>query len=185
MSDGSVKQLPFMSRHGTYAYAAGPTFQSVTLPYSGGRFAMKIVLPAKGTGLGGFVRTLSAARWRALTQSTSPTEVALRVPRFTIHTASVLNQVLSAMGMAGAFQQNANFTGICRRCFISRVIHKTFLRVDERGTTAAAVTGVGVGITAVGANRAEMVVDRPFLLTLQDRQTNSVLFAGWIGNPGA
>jgi serpin B len=180
---GSVKQLPFMSRHGTYPYAAGSTYQSITLPYGSGRFAMRIVLPAKGTSLRELVRTLSAARWRALMQSTSPTDVALRMPRFTIHTASTLNRMLGAMGMAGAFQQSANFTGICRRCFISRVIHKTYLRVDEKGTTAAAVTAVGVGITAVGANRAEMVVDRPFLLTLQDQRTNSILFAGWIGNP--
>ncbi|HCF99131.1 MAG TPA: hypothetical protein DEV93_01140 [Chloroflexi bacterium] len=182
---GVAKQMPFMNRHGTYAFSRGSNYQSISLPYGNGRFAMKVVLPAKGVNLHTFVRSLTLARWQSMTGSTSPTDVALRLPRFTIHTSNLLNGVLASMGMASAMRPGANFTGICRRCLISRVIHKTFLRVNEKGTTASAVTGVSIGITAIGANHADMIVDRPFLLTLQDAKTHGILFSGWIGDPTA
>ncbi len=86
--------------------------------------------------------------------------------------------------MGQALDTHADFSGICRqRCRISSVRHKTYLNVDENGTTAAGVTSIGVGITAVQTPQFHMVVDRPFLVSIQDSTTGSVLFFGAVNTP--
>jgi serine protease inhibitor len=182
---GSSVQIPFMSNRATYAYAEGAQYQAISLPYGDGRYTMRIVLPKSGTSVGTLLKKLSTARWNAWTGTLKNTPVVLKLPRFTIQYGGVLNKDLAALGMGKAFQKTANFTGICPRCFISAVVHKTYLQVDEKGTTASAVTGVVVGTTAVSVNQVSMTVDHPFLVTLQDAKTGSILFAGEITNPAS
>jgi serpin B len=182
-SSDTAVQMPFMSNRGTYAYAEGSNYQTISLPYGGGRYAMRIVLPKQSMGVDTVLYDMTAKTWNSWTGAMKATPVVLKMPRFTIRNDRVLTSDLSAMGMASAFKKGANFTGICPRCLLSTVLHKTYLQVDEKGTTASAVTGVVVGTTAVPANEAEMTIDRPFLVTIQDNRTGSILFAGEITNP--
>lgn len=92
--------------------------------------------------------------------------------------------------MGPAFQPGADFSGIApscaRRCVITDVTQRARLRVDERGTTAAAATQVAVGTAArVVGEPFRMVVDRPFLVAIQDVPTGTLLFAGVVGDPTA
>lgn len=182
-STGASKAVQFMSQTHTFSYVAGANYQAIGLPYGSGRYAMRIVLPKAGTPIGSFVRQANANTWRIWTARLKPADVALRLPRFTIRNDRLLTPDLAAMGMAPAFSTKANFTGICPRCFISAVLHKTYLRVDEKGTTASAVTGVVVGTTAIGANRVVLNIDHPFLMGLQDTRTGTMLFLGAICDP--
>ncbi|RLB52554.1 MAG: serpin family protein, partial [Deltaproteobacteria bacterium] len=106
------------------------------------------------------------------------------LPRFELKWETVLNDVLSALGMAEAFDPNrADFSGIVAAggLFISRVRHKTYVRVDEEGTEAAAVTSVEVGATS--AQPDIFRVDRPFVFVIHDNHSGALLFAGKIVSP--
>ncbi len=94
------------------------------------------------------------------------------------------------MGMALALTGDADFSGIFDGnvgAFISRVLHKTRLEIDEQGTTAAAATLVemSLGTSIMAPAPFEMIVDRPFLVALIESETDLPLFIGVIGDPTA
>jgi serine protease inhibitor len=185
---GATVQVPFMHQTHAFAYAARDGMQLVSLPYGLGRFKVSIVLPNSGVTLGSLAAKLSNATWKSWTNAQAGREVDLRLPRFTASTSLSLKPMLAGMGMAQAFSDRANFNGMCTSgCTISDVIHKTMVRMDERGTTAAAVTSVSVSPTAIqaGPGPVRVTVDHPFLLAITDSKTGSVLFFGGINNPKA
>jgi serpin B len=95
------------------------------------------------------------------------------MPKFKLDYSAELLPQLVAMGMAA----DATMPDLCGACYISRVVQKTHLEIDEKGTTAAAATGV-VGATAL---RLPMTVDRPFALALIDNASDAPLFLGVVG----
>ncbi len=174
---GRAESLPMMSRTGPIAYAQVPAGQLASLPYAGGRFSMEILLPGPGGGLPTDIATAWAG-WQAQLQ---PHQVALTLPRFTIRDTDQLAAPLGALGMADAFTAQADFSGLCPAgCDVSSVVQKTFLQVDETGTTAAAATSIGITATAVALppQAIPMDVDRPFFCAIVDHQTGAVLFLG-------
>ncbi|HRY61284.1 MAG TPA: serpin family protein, partial [Candidatus Fermentibacter sp.] len=97
--------------------------------------------------------------------------------------------VLAGLGMAGAFDPStADFSGMTggRDLFVSDVVHKAFVRVDETGTEAAAATGVIMALTAMPQDQpVQFVLDRPFLFLIIDDLTGTVLFMGRMADPTA
>jgi serpin B len=91
---------------------------------------------------------------------------------------------LAEMGMAPAMSGGADFTGMVKSCgcAISQVVQATRLEVDEKGTTAAAATGV-VGTTAISLDQLHMVVDHPFLTAIIDNASGAPIFLGVVGRP--
>lgn len=119
-----------------------------------------------------------------------PTTVLLRLPRFEARFNESVNTALADAGMPCAFQAEcAKFTRHRAAAMkIDRVAHATFLRVDEKGTKAAAATAVTIVVTGarlVPPSVPRMIVDRPFLVTLRDRASGAVLFFGRISDPTA
>ncbi len=104
------------------------------------------------------------------------------MPKFEFATAVDLNDTLSAMGMPEAFSDGADFSGIdgARDLHVQGVIHKAIIAVDEKGTTAAAATGITVGTTSVPPT---LVVDRPFLFFIRHNATGAILFQGRVVDP--
>src|SRR5690606_257246 len=98
-----------------------------------------------------------------------------------------LKPYLIDLGMGIAFSPDeADLTKMYKNggLFINKVLHKTFVKVDEEGTEAAAVTLVGIGRTSVGGDKEFiMKVNRPFVFLIKEKNSNSVLFAGKIINP--
>jgi serpin B len=95
------------------------------------------------------------------------------------------NDILKSMGMEHAFNEGlADFSGIAdvspQNLYISEVKHKTFVRVDEEGTEAAAVTSVGVGLTSLPPS---MTVNRPFVFIIHERESGTNLFMGKVKDP--
>ncbi|MBV8229818.1 MAG: hypothetical protein JO329_07530, partial [Planctomycetaceae bacterium] len=95
--------------------------------------------------------------------------------------------MLSAMGMPDAFDlDRADFSGMTRGrdLYISAVIHKAFVEVNEEGTEAAAATGVVMSVRAVRPEPvASFRADHPFAFLIRDRRTGSLLFMGRVANP--
>ena len=93
-----------------------------------------------------------------------------------------LSQMLATMGMPDAFGRNADFSGMTgnKDLFISAVLHKAFVAVDEQGTEAAAATGVAMRKTAI---RPIFRADHPFIFIIKDNVSQSILFMGKVANP--
>jgi len=104
------------------------------------------------------------------------------MPKFKFETGVGLNETLSALGMPEAFTDAADFSGIdgARDLAVQSVIHKAIIAVDEKGTTAAAATGISVGTTSLPPT---LVVDRPFLFFIRHKPTGAVLFQGRVVDP--
>jgi serpin B len=184
--DGSTVQVDMMSKSSvTLDRGYGADYAAVELPYGGEAFSMVIVLPQEGTSARDWLAGLDAAGWSALTGGLAPGRLdVLAVPRFTLSFDAYLNDALRDMGMDVAFRPGADFTRMSpvgdQMC-IDFVRQKTFVEVDERGTRAAAVTGVGVGVTSFSG----FVVDRPFVFAIRERLSGTLLFVGLVGDPAA
>ena len=103
------------------------------------------------------------------------------MPKFTFSTELDLGNLLRSLGMTGAFDPgHADFSGIDGRLdlFISSILHKAFISVDEKGTEAAAATAVIIGTTSFPVSQVTLTVDHPFLFLIRDRLTGLVLFLG-------
>lgn len=114
--------------------------------------------------------------------------VELVVPRFEVNTSLSLKKTLSALGMAKAFSDTADFTGMStedKTLHIDEVVHKAVLKVDEQGAEAAAATGVVIGVRSaiIPQEVRKFTVDQPFLVAIVDKPTNAILFLGRVTEP--
>ena len=170
-------------------YFRGDGFAAVDLPYGDGLFAMTILLPDEGSSVDSLVNELSPSFLADLERRFQSRKVTVFLPRFKIRFGAKLNDVLKKMGMAVAFTPGAaDFSRLFDEdlpLYIGFVKHKAFVQVDEEGTEAAAVTVVGIRLTAVGGgeNVVFFRVNRPFVFVIRDRHSNTVLFAGRIVEP--
>jgi serpin B len=144
---------------------------------------MEILLP--DDDLPSLLAELDAAEWRAAVDGlTEQTVDELALPRFELEWAGTLNEPLAALGMAPAFDAAAaDFAPMSpMKLVLTAVVHKTFLRVDEAGTEAAAVTGGGMEVTSAQPPLT-FRVDRPFAFTISDTETGTILFLGAVADP--
>ena len=187
---GKQKPHPIMHQSGDYQYFENKDFQAVSLPYGNRRISMYLFLPAKGRSLGEFQKNLNAANWNSWMNSFGETKGEIGLPRFKVEYEISLNDVLKALGMGIAFDQNrADFSGIVKmtpeNVYISQVKHKTFAEVNEEGTEAAAATSVEMSVTSAMQPRKtfRMIIDRPFFCAIRDNTTGTLLFMGSIVDP--
>ncbi len=185
--DGSQVTVPMMSdNHAASLYEKGNNFQAMGLPYYGGQTMMVIVLPDEGQ-LASFEAGLNSSKLDSVLSGLQGSEVELTMPKFKIESSFSLPETLEKMGMSDAFDPNkADFAGMDgqRDLFISAVMHKAFVSVDEQGTEAAAATGVAMEYAAI-MNMPVVRVDRPFLFFIYDRGSDTILFAGRVMNPAS
>ena len=186
LAGGTQEQVPMMNQFNTYPYLETSKFQAISLPYGTGRLAMFVFLPAANSSLSEFMGSLTATNWNTWMGQFHSKEGSIALPRFQCKYNVGLNDTLKALGMSAAFDPNqADFSGISPggRLFLTNVQHQTYLDVDELGTTAAAITTIGVG-TAVGpVDTFNMTVNRPFFLAIRDSQSGAVIFMGAIVKP--
>ena len=154
-------------------------------PYKGGRYAFAALLPAEGTALEAYVASLSGDKLLGLIEGAKQTKVDTVTPKFETSYSVELPEALQALGMTDAFDASlADFSalGTCENgdnIYLSKVIHKTFLKLDEKGTRAGAVTGaVMEAASAMHEPPPQVVLDRPFVYLLLDTETNIPLFIG-------
>jgi serpin B len=165
-------------------YFAGAGFQAVELPYKGGHTAMLILLPEAG-GIDAFEQTLDATAYLEIVDQLAPETLSLRLPKFRYELATRLDATLKGLGMALAFDGQADFSGIhggsANPFFIGAVVHKAFIALDEKGTEAGAATAI-ISVNNVSGGLS-VNVDRPFLYAIRELSTGTILFLGRVTDP--
>jgi serpin B len=181
--DGGTVSVPMMRQTNSFKYAEGEGYQAVELAYRDSDAAMLVVLPQAGR-FDEIEAAFSTGLPARIITDLEPRPVVLTLPKFTYESEFQLADVLAQMGMPAAFG-DADFSGMTgkRDLFISEVVHKAFVAVDEEGTEAAAATAVVMKETAMMLDGIEMEVDRPFLFLIRDTRTGTILFVGRVLNP--
>ncbi|MBW2700396.1 MAG: serpin family protein [Deltaproteobacteria bacterium] len=182
---GAEVQVPTMHQDSDFPYTTDEEVQVVELPYDGEELSMVIMLPAQGQ-FSAFESSMSLERINGLLDDLQPALVNLSLPRWTFTTPSMkLAQILSDLGMPGAFAGDADFSGMDGQIFlyIGEVIHKAFIAVNEAGTEAAAATAVVMCGNAAPPEPVTFTADRPFIYMIRDIPTGSILFMGRVTDP--
>jgi serpin B len=181
--------LPMMFRKGNFRYMETDTFQALDMPYKGRELSMIVFLPKKTDGLGAFERGLTSECLSAWLERFDDKEVAVSFPRFTFQSGFALANILETMGMKDAFSPTlADFSGMTTATnedvYVSNVIHKAFVAVDEKGTEAAAATAAIMATRAMPRPGSKIFrADHPFLFMIRHNSTGIMLFMGKVVNP--
>lgn len=191
---GGDVDTAFMHRIGTMAYLSGNEATGVMLPYDDGQFGFFALLPDKGVKPRDWLNKQNPATLFAnianLISQKKDLSIELALPKFeTRYEDSLLNE-LTTLGMGIAFDPGkADFSRMNesheKNLYIGDVKHKTFIRVDEKGTEAAAVTSVEIRMTAMPVSDKQLVFDQPFVYGILDLKTGLPLFIGILENPTA
>jgi len=180
-------QAPLMNLTADFNYAEVDGLQLLELPYAGEDLSMLVLLPRATDGLArleGALNEPALARWLAQARNQ---KVNVFLPKFKLTAQFSLAQTLAGMGMTDAFSQSADFSGMdgARDLFISAVVHKAFVDVNEEGTEAAAATGTMM--TAKVLIRPMPIpvfrADHSFLFLIRDTHSGSILFLGRVADP--
>ena len=177
-----------MNQKDTLNYYASGELQAVELPYGNGGFNMVIILPSSNTDINDLINRTDENFLESLLADMKKSQVNLWVPKFELEYKIEISKILIDMGMTSAFDPStADFTKARKEkdIFISGVLHKTYIKVDEEGTEAAAVTAITVGTTSAGPgpNEIYMRVDHPFVFCIREKRTGAILFIGKVVNP--
>ncbi|MGM0597784.1 MAG: serpin family protein [Myxococcota bacterium] len=176
--DGSQATVDMMNIEHTYPYYEGSNYQAVELPYKGDDVSMMVILPAAGE-FDNVEQSLDASLVNTIVENETNSNMMLTMPKFSFEYELGLNEILIDMGMVDAFDANlADFSNINPQdsLYITDVVHKAFVAVDEKGTEAAAATAVVVGNTSVPAVSVNM--NRPFIFLIRDKVSGTILFFG-------
>jgi serpin B len=179
---GGDVRVPFMNGAGNGRVGDG--WKSAVLPYAGNKLALTVVLPDPGN----FEKVTGrlAAEGVGMFDAGQPFEInALSLPKFDIASTLNLGKSLSRLGIRNAFTEGADFSAMTReeQVALSHVLHQANITVDEKGTVAAAATGIVAGVTSAPARFERLVVNRPFLFFVRDLPTGAILFAGQVTDP--
>jgi serpin B len=192
---GPDATVPTMFVHETLGYAQKSDYREVVIPYAGRDLQLVILLPDAADGLSALVAGLTPQMLADCAESPMQA-VNLYLPKFKLEPPVLsLAKALQTLGMTTAFNKpvgSANFDRMAPRrpddyLYISDIFHKTFLKLDEAGTEAAAATAVvmarGMAIQMNPPQPVEVRVDHPFLLAIQHRASGACLFLGQVSNP--
>jgi len=182
-SPNSTIKVPTMfmepSEETKFNYTETEDLQILELPYKGGKISMLILLPKGDLSSIEPLTLEKIEEWKSKMKETKLDSIYL--PKFEFRTKYFLNDNLKRLGMPTAFTPEADFSGMTlAKIWISFVIHEGYVKVDEKGTEAAAATAVG-GLTAIRGNIFR--ADHPFIFMIQERDTGNILFLGRVVNP--
>jgi serpin B len=181
-------EVDMMTTESAFNYASSDEFTAVELPYKNKKFSMHLFLPAYGTGLDELIEKLDGETWDSwINMYEEYDEVQVTLPKFKFDYEREMGTDLIDMGLELAFSGEADFSSISEiDLFISRVIHKTYIDLNEEGTEAAAVTAIVLETTSVGPGGGPIIVrfDRPFLFAITEKSSKSIVFIGKMMEPG-
>jgi serine protease inhibitor len=179
--DETTSQADFMKLKGDFYYTSHSSYSAVELPYGDSAFSMVALLPAEGSTVSELIAMLDRDTWNARGTFSSPQEVQVELPKFKYEFKTLMNDHLKNLGLGVAFDGGADFSRITQETdlYISRVIHQTFIDVNEEGTEAAAATIVEMRESLALTIR----FNRPFLYIIKENSTGAIMFMGKVGQP--
>ncbi len=181
-ADGSTQQVQMMYLRDTFRCASSDVCDYLEMDYGNHAFSMVIMLPKDGKTTRDAMAAFDGQTWAKAMESLAEAFVIVKLPRFKAECEYPMHEhILPDMGMKLPFNPMlADLSGIAdvTGLYISKVIHKTFVQVDEEGTEAAGITLVGI---EKSGKSSFFFVDRPFLFVIREKSTGVILFIGEIG----
>ena len=184
--DGT-RECKMMEVKSEFKYFEDSNAQVIDIPYGIGNYSMTVILPGYGEDIEEFIADLTQEKWNEWMGSFYEDSVNLFLPKLKLEykAEETLKKVLIDMGMGVAFDEDlADFTEMYSPggIFINKVIHKTFLEVDEEGTEAAAATVVEIIESSI-PEHPTVYLNRPFVFAIRENYSGSILFIGKIVEP--
>lgn len=182
--DGSNADASFMKAKMTINSTSNDMLSAIELPYGNNDYSMVVLLPNDGKKISDIIESLDADSWSKWMKEMSAEETNVYLPRFKFDYKRTINKELKAMGLGVAFSSSADFTGIRKSgdLFISRVIHQSFIEVNEEGTEAAAATVVEIKELSA-PQESTFKANKPFIFVIKEKKSNAIVFAGYLVNP--
>jgi serpin B len=187
---GNTVSVPFMSAEMTLLTNINPSFTLVDIPYGGGKsYDMYILLPKKNDQpITDFAAALDQTTLTNALSNLDSQGVTLNLPKWEYaYNIDDMKPHLAQLGMGIAFGNTADLSNMYPKSpdpiYISRALHKTYIKVSEQGTEAAAATVIGVGQTTAILSPPVLTIDHPFIYIIREKQAGSILFLGIVNNP--
>ena len=186
VSKEKVIQVPMMYREAHFKFTESEELacQILELPYIGNQLSMVIYLPSENDGLASLEEKINFGNLQkslADLDGSMPEEIEVYLPKFKMEQRFSLNDVLTGMGAGEMFGGKADFSGIAHEpLYVSDVVHKAFVEVNEEGTEAAAATGIGMKMLSL---KPMFSANHPFLFFIRHRSTGAMLFLGHLLEP--
>ncbi|MCK5537476.1 MAG: serpin family protein [Bacteroidales bacterium] len=179
--------IDFMNKSMVVNYYEDNIVQAIELPYKENALSMLIFLPKQIEGLTEWEKSITSEFLRNFYSNAKKEEIKISFPKFKMEYKLELSKVLTDMGMGNAFSKEADFSKINKdkKLKLDKVIHQTFIALDEAGTEAAAATAVVVmRKTAIAKlNQKVFKANHPFFFVIVDNKSNSILFMGRMAQP--
>ncbi|XP_008584589.1 PREDICTED: serpin B11 isoform X3 [Galeopterus variegatus] len=189
LSEGKSIIVEMMYQTGMFklAFIEEPQMQVLELPYVNNKLSMIILLPEGTANLEQVEKQLNVRTFHEWTSSSNmmEREVEVHIPRFKLEIKYELNSLLKSLGMTDVFNQiKADLSGIspAKGLYLSKVIHKSYVDVNEEGTEAAAAAGDSIAVKRLPL-RARFLANHPFLFFIRHIHTNTILFFGKLASP--
>jgi serpin B len=185
--DKTTIQVPTMTIEKPFNYYSHQNFELLEMPYGSGKYSMLIFLPENGNKTDDVISLLTIENMDNWISKLTEQKKEVFLPKFEFKFDDSLKDELAALGMTDAFDDmKANLSGIsdAAKLVISEVKHKSYIKVDERGTEAAAVTGITIGVTSMPIDNS-FRADHPFVFAIREKDTKAILFIGKVMNPKA
>jgi len=186
---GGTVNVPFMSGKMAVRVSYSPSLTLVELPYGGGKsYDMYLALPSdKDQSIVDFAASFNEATLTSVLSQLDTQNAQINLPKWEYgYSIDDMQPNLTQMGMGIAFGNTADFANMYSvapgTLYISHAIHKTYIKVSEQGTEAAAVTVIGITQTSIGADPT-ITFDHPFIYILRERQSGAILFIGLVTDP--
>ena len=185
LSPGNSLKVPMMNQKQKFRYMENDSLQILELPYVGNNLSMIVLLPKKVDGLAQLEAALSVKNLTTWMDLLREREILVFLPKYKMSSQFSLGQTLASMGMSDAFTGKADFSGMTgnKDLYISAVIHKAFVDVNEEGTEAAAATAVAMGFLSMPVPPPIFRADHPFIFLIRHNPSESILFLGKVVNP--
>lgn len=193
-ADGDVETMFMHKSDSDMLYSETADYQIISMPFKGAEgeadspYSMAFILPSEGSDINALMNTIAQSGFSQAVQSMTSETVNLSLPKFEFTFDTSMVETMRDLGMTTAFTDAAEFdtmTGSSNELAISDILHKCYIRVDEEGAEAAAVTEVIMAETAMAPQEdvKNFTADRPFLFAIYDETDNTVLFLGAVANP--
>ena len=188
LSESESVKADFMNVQGMFNYTRSDGVQVLKMPYKGDKLSMLAVLPDDRNGIGALEESITADAIEEWNRNLFPAEITVSVPKFEVRTKYGLNDHLTSLGMPDAFDRyNADLSGIAsiesENLYVAKAVQDAYVKVNEEGTEAAAVTTIIVTLDSASLPPPRFVADHPFLFIIQDDASGTILFMGRISNP--
>lgn len=180
-ADGSRTKVKMMNQTTNCSFSYNDHFWMAKFPYGNGAYSMTLLLPDEDLGLDKCLEALTGENWEEWNMRWTPQELIVKMPRFEIKYNKSLIEDMKALGIKEAFTSSANFANLSDKALYLGLLNQhTYLKVDEEGTEAAAVTTGGMLDASAGPSPGpvEFYLNRPFAFIITETSTGTVLFTG-------